>query len=95
MMAETHPTGKCGEVFALLSAYLDVELPPEACRMIKEHLSGCPACEEFANSLRKTVDLCRSVGSATSPRPISDSARAELLDAYQKTLASRRKSSTH
>jgi anti-sigma factor RsiW len=90
MMAETHPTGKCGEVFALLSAYLDVELPPDACRMIEEHLSGCSPCEEFASSLRKTVDLCRSFGPATMPRPISDSARAELMDAYRKMLAARK-----
>ena len=80
----------CREVLELLSDYLDLELPPDACRQIEHHLSGCQPCEEFAESLRKTVDLCRQYQPRELPQPISQSAREELLAAYQKMLNSRR-----
>ena len=60
----------CDEVFALLSDYLNLELPPEACLEVEAHLAGCDPCVEFAESLRKTVDLCRQYrarGNARSP----------------------------
>jgi RNA polymerase sigma-70 factor (ECF subfamily) len=68
----------------LLSQYLDVELPAGACREIEEHLSGCSPCEEFAESLRKTVALCRSYRMREMPRPIGDRARADLLAAFER-----------
>jgi len=52
-------TEKCREVFSLLSEYLNLELPTGACQEIETHLAGCPPCIEFAESLRKTVELCR------------------------------------
>jgi hypothetical protein len=80
----------CREVLELLSDYLNLELPPDACHQIEHHLSGCQPCEEFAESLRKTVDLCRQYRPRELPQPISQSARAELLAAYQKMLNSRK-----
>lgn len=80
----------CQEVLALLSDYLNLELPPGACHEIEHHLAGCTPCEEFAESLRKTVDLCRQYRPSELPHPISQSARTELLAAYQKMLNSRK-----
>src|ERR1039458_799205 len=51
-------TAKCKEIFSLLSDYLNLELPPDACQEIETHLAGCPPCIEFAESPRKTVELC-------------------------------------
>ncbi len=82
----------CKEVFALLSQYLDLELPPESCQEIEAHLSGCAPCVEFVNSLRKTIELCRAYEPSEMPAPLSAEARSELLGAYQKILAARRKS---
>lgn len=82
-------TEKCKEVFALLSDYLNLELPPDACAEIEQHLTGCAPCIEFAESLRKTVELCRRYQPSELPDAISEKARAELLQAYQKTLAAR------
>ena len=87
---ESHErTEKCKEVFSLLSEYLNLELPPDACREIETHLAACPPCIEFAESLRKTVDLCRSYRPAEMPGPIGDEARQQLLDAYRKMLTGR------
>jgi putative zinc finger protein len=76
----------CRQVLEMLSDYLNLELPPDACRQIEQHLDGCHPCEEFAESLRKTVDLCRQFQPDELPAPISQSAREELLEAYRKML---------
>jgi RNA polymerase sigma-70 factor (ECF subfamily) len=80
----------CAEVLALLSDYLNLDLPPEACREIEHHLDGCTPCEEFAESLRSTVDLCRQYRPEELPSPIGDEARQKLLAAYGKMLAGRK-----
>jgi len=86
-------TEKCKEVFALLSDYLNLELPPDACQAIETHLAGCPPCIEFTESLRKTVELCRGYRPSELPELIGTQAREQLLAAYQKMLAARTKAS--
>jgi len=88
---ESHePTVKCKQVFSLLSGYLNLELPPDACTEIQSHLAGCPPCIEFAESLRKTVELCRSYRPAELPEPLENNAREQILNAYQKMLSARK-----
>jgi len=79
----------CKDVMVLLSEYLDFELPPEACEQIESHLAGCSPCEEFAESLRKTVALCRSFEPRSMPGPLSAEARADLEKAWRKMLDAR------
>jgi Putative zinc-finger len=80
----------CRQVLETLSDYLNLELPPDACQQIQQHLSGCHPCEEFARSLRRTVDLCREFQPSEMPQPISEKAREELMAAYAKMLAARK-----
>jgi len=82
-----HGTEECKQIFATLSQYLDLELPPEACRAMEAHLAGCPPCVAFAESLRKTVALCHEYDAGEMPGPISEAARAQLRDAWQSALA--------
>ena len=77
---------KCKEVFALLSDYLNLELPPETCQDIEAHIADCAPCIEFAESLRKTVDLCRRYQPTELPAPIGQEAKAQLLEAYRRML---------
>ncbi len=84
-----HDPGNCKEVFALLSEYLDLELPPEACQEIERHIAGCSPCEEFVESLRKTVALCRSYQPKEMPAPLSAEARHQLEAAWRNMIASR------
>ena len=81
---------KCKEVFSLLSDYLNLELPPDACQEIEVHLATCSPCIEFAESLRKTVELCRRYRPTELPDPIGKKAREQLLNSYQKMLAARK-----
>ena len=82
------PTGNddCKRIFALLSQYLDLELPPDACEKIEAHIAGCSPCIDFAESLRKTVELCRQYRPAELPEPIGKQAREQLLQAYRRAL---------
>ena len=91
MASEKH-TDNCKEIFALLSDYLNLDLPPDACKEIENHLAGCAPCIEFAESLRKTVELCRRYRPAELPKPLEEQARKELLDTYQEMLAARKNS---
>ncbi|HYL37745.1 MAG TPA: zf-HC2 domain-containing protein [Bryobacteraceae bacterium] len=81
---------KCKEIFAQLSDYLNLELAPGACEEIEAHLAGCPPCVEFAESLRRAVELCRQYQPDEPPPLLSQQAREELLEAYQKMLAARK-----
>ena len=88
---ESHErTEQCKEVFSLLSDYLNLELPPDACQEIETHLAGCPPCVDFAESLRKTVELCRRYRPNELPNAIGQQARQQLLEAYRKMLAGRK-----
>jgi RNA polymerase sigma-70 factor (ECF subfamily) len=88
-MAHTHDEN-CKEVFALLTGYLDLELPADTCAEVEAHLADCPPCIEFAESLRKTVELCRRYQPAELPTPLGDQARTELMAAYRKMLDGRK-----
>jgi len=79
---------KCKEVFALLSDYLNLELPPQACQDIEAHIADCAPCIEFAASLRKAVELCRRYQPTQLPAPLGREAKAQLLEAYRRMLAS-------
>ena len=83
-------TEKRREVFSLLSEYLNLELPTGACQEIETHLAGCPPCIEFAESLRKTVELCRRYRPRELPEPLEKNARQQLLDSYQRMLGARK-----
>jgi RNA polymerase sigma-70 factor (ECF subfamily) len=75
---------ECKDLFALLSEYLDLELPPQSCAELERHLADCPPCIEFVNSLRRSIDLCRGYEPAERPAPLDQEARARLLAAFQK-----------
>ncbi|HTS75544.1 MAG TPA: zf-HC2 domain-containing protein [Bryobacteraceae bacterium] len=86
-----HRSESCKEIFTLLSEYLDLELPNEACQQITRHLADCPACVEFADSLRRTIDLCRQYRPAEMPGALGQQAREQLLSAYTRMLENRNK----
>ncbi len=85
-MSHKH-SGDCKEIFAMLSEYLDAELPAQTCEEIRAHLADCPPCIEFLESLRRSVKLCRQYEAAETPGPISFGDKARLRDAFQKMLA--------
>jgi len=88
-MEPHHHGEECKQVFALLSEYLDAELPAESCEEIRAHLADCPPCIEFLDSLQRTVNLCRDRESAGKPAPLSPEARDRMLAAWRNSLGRR------
>ena len=89
-MASHQHNENCKKMFALLSEYLDMELPADACKQMDAHIAGCEPCAVFTESLRKTVDLCRKYQPKGLPGPIARDARQRLFEAYQNMLAGRK-----
>ena len=81
---------ECKDIFALLSEYLDEELPDDICSQIDSHISACPPCVDFVESLKKTIELTRGFHPSDDIGALPAEARAQLQDAYQKMLAARR-----
>jgi RNA polymerase sigma-70 factor (ECF subfamily) len=79
----------CTQIFAMLSEYLDRELPPAACGDLEEHLRDCPECIQFVDSLKRSIELCRKFASARAPEPVAPEALGELRAAYDRMLQRR------
>ncbi len=85
--------GTCERVMARLSDYLDEELDAGTAAEVERHLRQCGACLVYAESLRRTIELCRGYQPGVKPRPLTRSAHAELENAWEKALAGRRQNS--
>ena len=79
----------CSHIFAVLSEYLDRELPPASCEELEDHLSDCPECVEFVQSLKRSMRLCRQLGESVPPPAVDEEAMASLRRAYKQMLARR------
>lgn len=77
---------ECKELFALLSRYIDADLPVETCAHIERHLQGCEPCVAFLNTLRRTAELCRQYQPGDLPRPLEDKVRHDLRAVYEAAL---------
>jgi anti-sigma factor RsiW len=63
------PDRRCRRIFALLSDYLNAELPVENCRELERHLKGCEPCIAYLESLKNTVEACRRYQIREIPHP--------------------------
>jgi anti-sigma factor RsiW len=73
------PDRRCKHIFAMLSDYLDVELPAKNCRELERHLRGCEPCIAYLESLRNTVETCRRYQVRGKIPPPSKKVREALL----------------
>jgi anti-sigma factor RsiW len=77
MKASTR-TVRCRAFLERLSLYIDDELSDPARRTVTLHLRRCPCCHELAESLRRTVVLCRQSGGRRLPAAVRARARARI-----------------
>ncbi len=77
---------ECHNVFAMLSEYLDRELPPGTCEELDRHIRDCAPCVEFVESLRKSVALGQSYAPGVEAPAIPTELRETLRKAYEKSL---------
>jgi hypothetical protein len=84
---------ECPEIIAMLSEYLDRDLPEETCSRIDLHLRSCTNCEAAAAGLRQTVTMCRQFRAADTPGPLAAEKHRELRRAFEKALETIRQGS--
>jgi anti-sigma factor RsiW len=82
-MGKTMPDRRCRRIFAMLSDYLNAELPVKSCRELERHLAGCGPCIAYLESLRDTVTAGRRYEVRNIPAP-SKQVRDALLSAMQR-----------
>jgi anti-sigma factor RsiW len=63
------PDRRCKHLFAMLSDYLNTELPVKSCRELERHLKGCEPCIAYLESLKNTVEACRRYQVRKIPAP--------------------------
>ncbi|MCS6806910.1 MAG: sigma-70 family RNA polymerase sigma factor [Acidobacteriota bacterium] len=82
----------CRDILQKLSEYLDGQLRPKLCQRIERHLQDCAPCVAFVNTLRKTIELCRSYAAdekMTIPPEEKEKLRAALEACRQAILQDR------
>jgi RNA polymerase sigma-70 factor (ECF subfamily) len=78
------PDRRCKQIFAMLSDFLDGELPPKNCCKLQRHLKGCRPCIAYLESLKTTVEACRRYRAPRAPAP-SKQVKAAVLAAVQRS----------
>jgi RNA polymerase sigma-70 factor (ECF subfamily) len=74
-------SGTCPDVLTLFSRHLEDEISADLCAQMERHLEGCPRCREACDSLKRTLALCRTVGSSAEvPAAIQASVKRALRD---------------
>lgn len=79
--------GRCKEMFAQLSNYLDEELDDSLCAELEKHLEGCEPCKAFLASLEKSIEQCRTAPNESPDPRIAAQLRRELMAEYQATMS--------
>lgn len=60
----------CQEILKFLADYLDGNLTPEVQLAFGRHLEICPACQDYLDSYRKTIEMSRiALTSRLAPLP--------------------------
>ncbi|HTS68051.1 MAG TPA: anti-sigma factor [Terriglobia bacterium] len=60
---------RCKRIFAMLSEYLDGDLPVKNCSELERHLKGCEPCIAYLQSLKDTMEVCRRYRVVKAPPP--------------------------
>ncbi len=68
----------CKELIGNLSDFIDGELDLNMCQELKKHLEGCRNCRLVADSLTKTVKLCRDGVTEDLPESLKESLNQKL-----------------
>jgi RNA polymerase sigma-70 factor (ECF subfamily) len=80
--------GRCKELFAELSNYLDDALDDSLCEELEKHMNGCQPCKAFLSSLEETIERCRQIPNKPPDPHIAARLRRELLSQYQGLMRS-------
>ena len=78
-MATVEEELSCQELVELVTAYLEMTLPPREQVRFEAHLAICPGCTNYLAQMRETIHLTGMLSEETIP----DDGKAKLLDAFR------------
>ena len=70
----------CDVLAERLSAFLDGDLSPDACRRISAHARRCARCRGLTKELRETIRVCQRAAAVPLPAAVARRARAGIRD---------------
>jgi anti-sigma factor RsiW len=76
----------CQQIIDYIMAYLDGELPDREQAIFAAHMAICPECQNYLNSYKTSVELCKKSASVLGLSPASIAVPEDLIKAI---LASR------
>jgi len=85
-ISERPRPGRCKEMFAELSNYLDDQLDDSLCEELEKHLNGCEPCRAFLASLEQAIQQCRTASNEAPDSRAAAKLRRELLSKYQEAM---------
>ena len=62
----------CHDLLKTLSDYVDGELDPSLCQEIEKHMAECERCHIVIDTLRKTVELYRTMPTPPLPEGVRE-----------------------
>jgi RNA polymerase sigma-70 factor, ECF subfamily len=75
--------GTCPDVLTMFSQHLEDEISAELCAEMERHLEACDRCRGACASLKRTLALCRTAGSAVEvPASMQDSVKVALRNFF-------------
>jgi len=78
MSGHAHRAGRCRDLAAEISDYLDGDLSEARVAILEQHLARCACCTGFAASLRWAILACRATGQPRLPADVKQRARARI-----------------
>jgi predicted anti-sigma-YlaC factor YlaD len=68
----------CKEFIALLADYLEMTVRPELLATLEEHLAGCPPCQAYLRTYRRTRAIAATAERETLPPAMPDEMKSRL-----------------
>lgn len=75
--------GRCKEMFAELSNYLDDALDDSLCEELEKHMNGCEPCKAFLSNLESAIRQCRMAPSESPDPRVAAKIRRDLMAEYR------------
>lgn len=77
-------SARCRALVERLSRFIDDDLTAAERRAVRAHLRRCPCCDDFTESLRRTVRLCQDAHRQRLPADVRARARARVRTLMKK-----------